>query len=262
MFSVMFKRQPPLDEPSAQWILDVYAWALTEFSADYFYQDARLVLPTNAFFPGRSSSPAEMAGRVFEQVAGYAGMQHWNWQLRDAYSCELEPVPSLPKDLAQSAGAVDVSMPLLPVVYQPEHIGNPEALIAGFAHSLAQYLGMTAREEPPGGVQNWPQTTEVLAIFMGFGLMFANSAFVFPPGGCRSCGVQNQQRQNALAQWDCTYALAVFTVLKNISYADVRPHLKKSLRGYFKRCVADIQARELDMQVLMALKGSRQRVLQ
>ena len=52
------------------------------------------------------------------------------------------------------------------VDYDPNMVGNPEGLIASFAHTLAHYLGQSAKEVPPGGVENWPQITEVLAVFL------------------------------------------------------------------------------------------------
>ena len=246
MFSVLFKRKPPLDEASVQWLFDVFEWALHNFSPAVFYRQTRLVLPTNEHFPGKVNSVQCMAELVFERVVEYAGMAHWPWQVVEKSHCHLDTIQQLPAGATQEfigkASPLAAHGPALPVVYDRLHIGNPEALIAGFAHSLGQYLGYTAREVPPGGVDNWPQVTEVLADFLGFGLMFANSAFVFPSGGCGSCGT-NVSRNSALSQWDHTYALALFSVLKGIPPRKVKPYLKKSLRGYFQRCYSDVSGR-------------------
>lgn len=255
MFSVMFKRKPPLDEASLLWLFDVFGWSFRNFSPAVFYQQTRLVLPTNDFFPGKVRSVQGMAELVFERVAEYAGMAHWPWQVVEQSHCYLEQNAVLPVGAGQAFPGVRRLMPtngqVLPVVYDMRHIGSPETLIAGFAHRLGQYLGQAAHEPPPGGVENWSQATEVLAVYLGFGLMFANSAFVFPPGGCGSCGT-TISRDNALSQWDYVYALALFTVLKGVSPRLVRPHLKKSLRSYFQRCVADIASRK---QLLQRLQG-------
>ncbi len=262
MFSALFNRQPPLDSPSIAWIFEVYGWAIRHCSADYFLHHARLVLPTNDFFPGRSDNPQDMAELVFGKVAEYAGMPHWPWVVMDSSQCLLQQNVPLPSAAAQSAHASEkLGGGPLPVLYETQHVRQPEALIAGFAHTLAQYLGATATEPPPGGGgQNWPHITEVLATYMGFGLMFANSAFVFPSGGCSSCGAHNNKRENALAQWDCTYALALFCVLKGVPYAQLRPHLKKSLRGYFKHCVRDIRERSDELRSLQRQLPTLERV--
>lgn len=246
MFSVLFKRKPPLDELSILWLFDVYGWALRNFSATYFNKHTLLVLPSNDHFPGRVNSTQGMAELVFARVAEYAGMSHWRWQVLDSSHCSIHQDAILPEDAGRAAPGASstVTSPPLPVVYDARLIGNPEALIAGFAHTLAYYLGRATQEPPPGGSANWPQVTEVLAVFLGFGLMFANSAFSFHPAGCGSCGTGNSGRQNYLSQWDVTYALAIFTVLKGISRREVKSHLKKSLRSHFNRCVADVKARE------------------
>ncbi len=254
LFSLLFKRKPPLDEASLLWLFDVFGWSLRNFSPAVFYQQIRLVLPTNEFFPGKVDSVQGMAELVFDRVAEYAGMAHWPWQVVEQSHCHLEAVMP-PVGAAQGFPGARRLMPVdgqaMPVVYDGRHIGNPEALIAGFAHRLGQYLGYTAKEPPPGGVENWSQATEVLAVYLGFGLMFANSAFVFPPGGCSSCGT-SVSREGALSQWDYTYALAIFSVLKGVPPRQVCPHLKKSLRGYFQRCVADVNSRK---QLLQHLQG-------
>ncbi|WP_456375683.1 hypothetical protein [Thiolapillus sp.] len=246
MFSVLFKRKPPLDEVSVRWLFDVFEWALRNFPSEVFFRQNRLVLPTNEYFPGKVDSVQGMAELVFERVAEYAGMAHWPWQVVEKSHCSLDAIQKIPAGATQElVGKASPSFGYkhpLPVVYDRLLIGSPESLIAGFAHSLAQYLGYTAREAPPGGVDNWPQVTEVLADYLGFGLMFANSAFLFPSGGCASC-TTNIRRESVLSQWDHSYALALFVMLKDIPPRKVKPHLKKSLRGYFMRCLSDISGR-------------------
>ncbi|WP_144375322.1 hypothetical protein [Thiolapillus brandeum] len=231
---------------SVRWLFDVFEWSLRNFSPGVFYGQTRLVLPTNEHFPGKVDSVQGMAELVFERVAEYAGMAHWLWQVVEKSHCDLDAVQQIPSGATQefvgSSSPSAFSTQALPVVYDRLHIGNPEALIAGFAHTLGQYLGYTAKEAPPGGVNNWPQITEVLADYLGFGLMFANSAFVFPSGGCSSCAT-TVRRNSALSQWDHTYALALFATLKGIPPRKVKPYLKKSLRGYYQRCLSDISGR-------------------
>ncbi len=246
MFSVLFNRKPPLDELSIRWLFDVFEWSLRNFSPGVFYRQTRLVLPTNEHFPGKVDSVQGMAELVFEQVAEYAGMAHWPWQVVEKTHCNLDATQQIPSGATQEfigrAPSLTVSSQPLPVVYDRLHVGNPEALIAGFAHTLGQYLGYTVKETPPGGVDNWPQVTEVLADYLGFGLMFANSAFVFPPGGCSSCA-NTVSRNGVLSQWDHTYALALFAALKEIPPRKVKPYLKKSLRSHFQRCFSDVSSR-------------------
>jgi hypothetical protein len=147
------------------------------------------------------------------------------------------------------AGAVSLS-------YDPDLIGNPEALIASFAHALAYYLGQAAGEPPPGGSDYWPQATEVLAVFMGFGLMFANSSFAVPVRSCGSCGGPQAQRRAFLTQYESTYALAIFGILKDIPAKAVVRHLKKPLRPFYRKCVKEIQGKRQEIERLRSVSGA------
>lgn len=266
MFSNLFASRSVLDEESVQWIFEAYAWALRSFDAAVFHNETILVTPTNEHFPGRENSVHGMAALIFEQVRAYSGMQHWPVRLATDNACAL-PSPhqiviagALRGAKGKTPASVDPAQQIL-VSYDPQLIGNPEAMIAGFAHVLAHHLGSTAQESPPGGAQNWPHLTEILAVFMGFGLMFANSAFNFRPRSCGSCAGGAAERRNFLSQHDITYALALFCVLKDIPNKDATHHLKKSLRPFFRKAVKDIKHRQNALEKLSGLfAGDGQRI--
>ena len=247
----LFKTEPLIDEPTAQWLFDTFAWAQRNFDAEVFKNETVLVIPSNAFFPGRENSVQGMARLMFEHAKKYAGMSHWPLRLADGRTCSSAPAPVISMDgalrgthatLSEAVAVAEAEQ--IGVDYDPNMVGNPEGLIASFAHTLAHYLGQSATEVPPGGVENWPQITEVLAVFLGFGLMFANSAFNVRTASCGSCGKAAADRRSYLSQYDTTYALAIFCTLKNIPAKAVLPHLKSSLRGHLKKSLKDIQKRQ------------------
>jgi len=240
MFGLL-DRRPLLDDTYADWMFEVFGWALRNFDPVMFRDETVLVTPSNEHFPGRANSTEEMANLIFGRVVGFAGMQHWPVRLLPPGSCVLEPESEIRVvgNVRGSRAARDaVPTGSLPISYDPGYINNPEAMIAVFAHTLAHYLATTATEPPPGGAENWPHVTEILAVFLGFGLMFANTALVFPRGGC--CGGPTVQRSAAISQHDITYALAIFSTLKKLPPKSVTPHLKKSLRGHFKQASREI----------------------
>ncbi len=265
MFGFLKKDQLLLDESSIVWLFDSFGWALRNLGADLFADETILVTPSNTHFPGRADSIPGIAAVVFEQVKAYAGMSHWPCQLIDQNSCAINAQPKVVIEGALRGGGSRVSKNVDPeqslvVTYDPNQINNPEAMIASFAHTLAHYLASMAPEPPPGGEENWAQVTEVVAVFMGFGLMFSNSAFTFKTGGCGSCKGAAADRTNYLSQHDITYALAIFSVLKGIPVKSVTPHLKKSLRGFFEKCVKDVTGRKGDLETLNSLQTDRERV--
>lgn len=241
----LFASRPPLDEASTAWIFDVFRWAFTHLDARFFYQDTILVTPTNEHFPGRAAKIREMAQLIFEQTLDYTGMAHWPVQLNEPHEVLLEtsskvvlPAPLRIKSI--ESGVMNPDGAKIPITYNPALVKNPEAMIAGYAQVLAHHLGSTVNEAPPGGLQNWPQATEVLGVFLGFGVLFANTAFNFKNRACGSCGGPPVEREVYLSQYDITYALALFCNLKSIPNNQVFRHLKRSLRPHFKRCRKDV----------------------
>jgi hypothetical protein len=256
MFGLLDKK-PPLDESSSQWLFETFGWALNNFNAELFYSDTQLVLPNNEFFPGRADSHHGMAGLIFDRVKDYAAVSHWPTLIADQNTCPLIEAPRVqikgalrgPEGIADET--VDDAHRLL-IPYNPQQVSNPEGMIASFAHILAHYMGQMAKEPPPGGAEYWPHATEVLAVYLGFGLMFSNSAFTFR-GGCGSCYNPHATRDAYLSEVEATYALALFAVLKGIPNSAVTGHLKKHLRGIYKKSVRDISGRVQDLERLRAI---------
>ena len=255
----LFEDRTLLEKSSAQWLFDAFAWSLDNFDANIFYNNTVLVLPTNQFFPGRVESVHGMASLIFDQVKRYAGISHWPTRIADQSSCSLLNAPNIEIKgaLRGPDGVADESITddrRLLIPYNPQQLNNPEGTIASFAHILAHHMGQMAKEPPPGGVEYWPHVTELLAVYLGFGLMFANSAFTFR-GGCGSCYNPNANRDAYLSEREATYALAIFAVLKDIPNSSVTGHLKSHLRGFYKKAVKEINQRTDDLVRLRKVEG-------
>lgn len=256
----LFNRKPLLDNESTQWMFDVFDWALHNFGADVFHQQTILVTPTPDHFPGREDTIDAMARLIFRQVLNHAGLLHWPFQLiEESEFTETEAPGIMIQGALRGAGGLALKNSeishALKVTYDARLVSNPAALIANYAHVLAQYLGSTAQTPPPGGEENWPHVTELLAIFMGFGLMFSNSANNFKTTSCGSCQTPRVERSAYLSQYDTTYALAMFSVLKNYPDREVLPHLKKSLRTFYRKSASEIKSRNDDLNSLRKINS-------
>lgn len=255
MFGLL-KSKPLLEQDATHWLFDTFAWALRNFDARVFFAETTLVTPSNRHFPGRESSAQGMAQLIFDRVKQYAGLQHWPCELVKAEDPRLNtPVALAIEGQARGSKAVATAAaasPSLIIPYDSHQLAKPEAMIAQYAHILAHYLGQTADEPPPGGATFWPQATELLAVFLGFGIMVANSAYTFR-GGCGSCYNPLAERTAYLSQDEAVYALAIFSVLKDISNKEVLPHLKNYLRPVFKNAVKEIRNKPAELQTLTAL---------
>lgn len=258
MFSLpvfsLFDNKPLLEEHSTQWMFDVFAWSLDNFNAEYFCHHSVLVLPTNQFFPGRVDSDLGMAELIFDNVKRYAGISYWPTQVMNQSHCVIPHAPqiNIKGALRLADGMTDeieTDDHQLLIPYNPQQINNPEGMIATFSHIIAHYMGQMAEQPPPGGEEYWPHVTEMLAIYLGFGLMFANSAYTFR-GGCGSCYNPNANRDAYLTEQQSVYALAIFAVLKGLPNSAVTEHLKSHLRGFYKKAVKEINQRTADLTEL------------
>ena len=255
----LFDKKPILDETAIQWMFDCYEWAFRNLDPAVFFKQTSLVYPNNEYFPGQGNSPEEKSQLILEQVKQHAGMNHWPVRLvNEETYLDSSFASSAPRLIAEGSvrgtsalrPKLEVSEDALFVLYQPNLLKNPQVLIANYAQMLGSYLGYTVNEPPPGGVENWPMLTEMIAIFMGFGLMYANTAGNVRVNSCGSCQGPIAERVNYLSQYDAAYALAIFVKLKNINLKEVKPYLKKTLHPFFKKALSEIEMRENEMASL------------
>jgi len=258
----MFKQKPFVDADTKAWIFDTYSWALRNLSSDIFYGETVLVLPTNDFFPDKSSDSEELSLLIFERVKKYAGMDGWECELLSQEQ-DVNPVVSptvvihnSPKGPAGtfSIQKDDLNKNKATITYNQNQVKNPQMLIATFAHELSHYLGATIVEFPPGGEEAWEPATDLIAVFIGYGLFLANTAFTSEA----FTGIDSQgwstQTQGYLSENDLIYAISIFCILKKISISSVEPHLKKSLRSGFKKAMKEISKNKDDMEKLRSIK--------
>jgi len=242
-----FKSKSVLDEDSIIWLFDTFLWAENFLDADIFYKQTLLVLPSNAFFPAKSNDLEEMSTLIFANVKQYAHLQHWPFQLVNQNNEVVEQV-QLPyiEGAIRGTKVIDQSSKAensLLIPFNPIQSRNPQAIIAYFAQTLAYYALLLSPNKPENYQGNIPQLSEVIAVFMGFGVIMANSAFNYKNVTCGSCNTPSTERQSYLSQYDITYALAIFCVLKGINKKVVLASLKSSLRTFFKKAYKQVLKR-------------------
>jgi hypothetical protein len=241
----LFRSKPVLDEDSTEWLFNAYAWALRNFGSKVFHQDTILVTPTDQHFPDKSfDTPEERIAVAFGRVRDYAGMQGWPCELT-AITADMDPAPqpgisSVTPRGPQGAVFIHAEKQSISIAFDPGMVGKPLVLIAIFAQQLAYHLGRAIDEVPPGGEDLRGPASDLLAVFMGFGLFMANSAMTACRGGCSGCGT-SVQKLGYLTESEFVYALAIFCVLKDIQNAEVELHLKKTLQPFFRKAIKEIK---------------------
>jgi len=244
MLAKLFSPKAIIDENTANWILDTFAWAIENFDINVLKDDARLILPTNEFYPGTVSSIDEMAQAMFINTKNYAGMQKWPIELISTASTSSTSIEDLSLGAIIRGEHADVVVSngnaAIMLGYTPMQVNQPQDLIAAITQALARILVVANKVLPPGGKDYLPQATDLVACFMGFGVIFANTAYQFR-GGCGSCNNASLNRQAALTEPETIYALALFCVLKKQSMKSVKGHLKAHLKKDFSHAYKNIE---------------------
>jgi hypothetical protein len=250
----IFKFRPLIDSSSADWIYETFEWALLNFDIQEFYQRSELVLPTNDFFPGSVDSVHAKAENIFGHTLKYTGLTHWPFRLEAPEIFKNLPahqiaLTSIERNSVQVMLPVSYEQPLS-LTYNPQQTLKPEDLSSSFAHMIAQHMLLQSHKLPPGGVDYLTEGSEILAVFMGFGVMLTNSAYTFR-GGCGSCYNAQANRVASLSENELVFALALYCRLKGIENSHAAAYLKKHLKSNYKRACKQIDKRPEILAKLM-----------
>ena len=259
MLSTFFKAKPVIDESSKEWIFDTFAWCMEQLDGDFFQKNSELILPNNSFYPGSASSVEAMADKIFSNTLKYAGMTSWPLKLVSADNFTQKPMPQLifesrlrgesAKVSSQASSqlsykvegqAVAASLDTnIDIAFHSSQLNQPQDLIAYLVQVQAGILVNQHGILPPGGEEVLAQTIDLVSCFMGFGVIFANTAYQFK-GGCGSCNNKNLNRQAALPELETVYSLALFCVIKGIDIKPVKKELKSHLYKPFRQAHKEI----------------------
>jgi len=273
MFSTFFKTKPVVDEASKEWIFDTFAWCIEQLDGEFFKKNSELILPNNSFYPGSASSVAAMADKIFSNTINYTGMTSWPLKLVSSEDFKQKPMPQLSFEsrlrgesakvgtkvaaninsevssnisykvegeaLVSSEFTSVPAVPTIDIAFHSSQLNQPQDLIAYLVQVQAGILVNQHGILPPGGKEVLPQTIDLVACFMGFGVIFANTAYQFK-GGCGSCNNQNLNRQAALPELETVYALALFCVIKAVDIKPIKKALKSHLNKPFRQAYKEI----------------------
>jgi hypothetical protein len=248
MLSTIFKTKPVIDETSKAWIFDTFLWCIDQLDGEFFKHNSELILPNNSFYPGSSSSVEEMAETIFSNTMKYTGMASWPIKLIPTEHFSQKPMPLLLFESRLRGENCNISYkvenehsqtPFIDIPFHPNQLNQPQDLIAYIVQIQASILINQHGISAPGGKEVLALTIDLVACFMGFGVIFANTAYQFK-GGCGTCNNRNLNRQPALPELETVYALALFCVIKKIEIKQIKKELKSHLYKQFKQAHKEI----------------------
>ncbi len=227
-----FGRGRFLDADDEAWHIETWGWFLEHFGGLERLRRTQTVKTTSQFFPPTNSTGADRAAHIFACVKTLADMSDW--------PCTLRAQPERPRghlgvgllesEKGRPLGTFAVKDGQVSISYDPASIERPVELVATFIHELAHYKLSRIPLRVPGGEEMHEYTTDLLTVFLGFGLFGANRAFNFRGHGQ---GWQSSS-QGYLRERDWVFALAVFLNLKGEEPQSVKESLKPHLYSDLK----------------------------
>lgn len=268
MLTRLFASPQVVDINTANTIFETITWALENFDAEFFKEKTQLILPSSRFFPDRADNEADMAKALKNRVLEYSGLSHWPFAIVPpselsstqppllGLNCGSrqgvgEPSANTTLDDTTSVSRIDSNgglqirlhnseQAVLKLSYSPVMFKKPMDLVASMSGLVAQHYLLQSELTPPAGYESFNETSELLSVFMGFGVLMANSAYTFR-GSCAKCYDPRANRSAALPEHEVVFALALFCHLKGIPLAQPKAALKPHLRSLFKKSLKQIQ---------------------
>ena len=223
--------------------IETFKWLLIHFGGEVFFNNTVLVQPTKKFFPDEVSSETEAAYATFLRVKSYAGMDNWDCYLiaqEPDQEVKIAPTLVVQGTEASPLGTFSIGSEKAAISYNPKLIQQPMQLVATLAHELSHYLTATAAEPPPGGWDNWEFATDLTAVFLGFGVFMANSAFNFQQFTDVDSQGWSSSRNGYLSETELCFALTIFCKLQNIEISTATQHLKPNVKKLLSLSLAEL----------------------
>jgi hypothetical protein len=76
-----FARKPVVDDETAAWHVDNFAWLIRQFGGAAGLAKSNLVLPMPGYFVTEGEKGHPFALRIFDQIKAYCGMADWEADL-------------------------------------------------------------------------------------------------------------------------------------------------------------------------------------
>lgn len=249
----IFGNKLPLPRDEWDWQLASFKWMIHEFGGIDQNPDNQLVLPNSDFFSPQADEPREKAVQIFDRVKELSGMAEWPTKLSEGERSlpdSLHPGFSLIHEDQPPAGEFrleeqDTGDLVAEIFYNPSHIEQPMALIATFAHELAHYLMSGAKTAPPGGWEIHELTTDLVAVYLGFGIFLANSASNFSTISDFDQSGWKHDFQGYLSADALVCAIALWESLAGRDPLLACDHLKNNLSKKLRKTVQQIERKDI-----------------
>lgn len=241
-----FRKETFIDDDTAAWHIENFAWLMREFGRDGEFLASRLVLPNAEFFPTAGERGHDLALRLFHSVKEHCRMAHWPIRLvaDDNPAFQIAQDTLLVQQESRVLGTFGYEgsgLDAVPVItYAPSLVDSPVDLIATLAHEMAHALLSAAESEPVCGEDEHEFLTDLAAVFMGFGVFLAATRFRKLGEGVGAIRSEGFARTGYLPENDLVFATALYLAVQGLEPEAAAPSLKPHMRQGLERSMRQL----------------------
>jgi hypothetical protein len=243
-----FSPKLPVSDEDRQWVNEGFT-RLERLLGRRRMLEATVIAPTAEDFPDPYEKTAEAAEKLFSRVCDYMNVDRREIEF-EIFPDETEALKEILPHWSGSAGKRAAGLYIhameerssegsddrrqAVVAIRSSQLKDPLALVATMAHELGHVILLGGGLMNPKPSDHEP-LTDLLTVFLGFGIFTANSAGRFKQfQEDRRIG-WSMQRLGYLTEEVFAYALAKFVVERGEDRVEWERHLSTNVRAYFRR---------------------------
>ncbi len=247
----MFGLSPklPVSEEQRQWVDEGFR-RLERLLGRRRMIEAQVVEPTAEDFPDPYDKTLEAAEALFSRVCGYMRIHRHSIEF-EIFPDETEELREVLPSWSNHGGKRAAGLYMHAHEQEREHSGrdgrmvvairstmlkDPTSFVATAAHELGHVI-LLGGKLMSGSTEDHEPMTDLLTVFLGFGIFTANSAARFQQFQSDRRIGWSMQRLGYLPEKVFGYALAKFATERNESKAEWARHLTPNVRSDFKQSV-------------------------
>lgn len=176
----MFFTPRAIEDDIADWVEDRFAILLEQLAHEQSVRETELALPNDLRFVAEAATKEKRAALIYQVVAQMCGFEGWPVTLTamgDEGPLDLSSHIIVPSQNTAAGSISSNDDGETEIRFSRDILDSPSELIATFAHELAHLLLHTRGVEEGVSAEDAELLTDLAAVYMGFGVFLANSAF-------------------------------------------------------------------------------------
>ena len=231
------KSECPIDPTSRDWIDRRWKWLENEFGLDRL-RCAPVVVPRPQYFPDRYRGTEEDAQRMLGRVCAYMGI--------DAATIDLilyeDSTPSYEGHWREStAGLYQSHEGRFRIWIEVSNLDDPLAMVATMSHELG-HVHLLGHGRVSEDADDQEPLTDLLTVFLGLGVMTANSVIREHNWHEGNSSGWKMGRQGYLDMLQYGYALSLFARARGEDGGNFLNELRLDVRSSFRQAMRFLEA--------------------